>query len=449
MGSIFKRKHKRPIPKNAEIVVKRSTTLAEWIAKDGRKHRAPVAKNGRQIETKSQAYYIKYRDENDLWQIENTGAAEIATARQILHTREERVAKVNAGILNPAEEKLARAAKRPISGHVDAFEQYLKDKGCTSNHVAKSAMHIREAIKWMDIKYFPELTRGQATRFFGYLRTAKAKSPQHGRKTRSARTINAYIVSLKSFVRWMCDSQKCEANPLTGIKKLPEGSDPRHPRRAMTNEEFNTLLESARNSTKKVEGVDGPTRAMIYLTAALTGLRRKELASLTRADFRLDDPMPLVRIQGAYSKNKKTDEIPLHPKVVTQLQEYFDRTQPKEGQPVFPLRAPGGDLRATSRMMKADLDAARAAWIKEAKDNAEELKERQQSDFLKYSSSDGFVDFHANRVLFVTSLCRSNVGLVTAQKLARHSDPKLTANIYSKITTDERAAAINGISLEG
>ena len=36
-----------------------------------------------------------------------------------------------------------------------------------------------------------------------------------------------------------------------------------------------------------------------------------------------------------------------------------------------------------------------------------------------------------------------------AQKLARHSDPKLTSNIYSKVSTNERAAAINGISLEG
>ena len=111
MGSIFKRKHKRPIPKNAEMVAKRGITLAEWIAKDGRKHRAPVAKNGRQIQTESQAYYIKYRDENDLWQIENTGTAEAATARQVLHAREERVAKIRAGIINPVEERLQKAAK--------------------------------------------------------------------------------------------------------------------------------------------------------------------------------------------------------------------------------------------------------------------------------------------------------------------------------------------------
>lgn len=40
---------------------------------------------------------------------------------------------------------------------------------------------------------------------------------------------------------------------------------------------------------------------------------------------------------------------------------------------------------------------------------------------------------------------RSNVGLVTAQKLARHSDPKLTSNVYSKVSTEERSEAVNGI----
>ena len=157
----------------------------------------------------------------------------------------------------------------------------------------------------------------------------------------------------------------------------------------------------------------------------MTGLRRKELASLTSEDFRLDDPTPMVRIQGAYSKNKRTDEIPLHPDVVDRLREYFDRTNPEAGQSVFPLRTPGGSLRATVKMMKRDCEAAG----------------------LKYSTTDGFFDFHANRVLFITSLCRSNANLIMAQKLARHSNPKLTSIVYSKVTTEERVEAINGISL--
>lgn len=130
---------------------------------------------------------------------------------------------------------------------------------------------------------------------------------------------------------------------------------------------------------------------------------------------------------AALFKNKRTDEILLHPDAIERLQAYFERTNPEPGQPVFPLRTPGGELRVTAKMMKHDCEAAD----------------------LKYASSDGFVDFHANRVLFITSLCRSNVGLVTAQKLARHSDPKLTANTYAKVSTEERAEAINAISLRG
>lgn len=77
-------------------------------------------------------------------------------------------------------------------------------------------------------------------------------------------------------------------------------------------------------------------------------------------------------------------------------------------------------------MMKADLEAAG----------------------VEYAGDDGFADFHANRVLFIISLCRSNVGLATVQKLARHSDSKLTSNVYSKISTEDRAEAINGIGFE-
>ena len=254
----------------------------------------------------------------------------------------------------------------------------------------------------------------------------ESKRCMNGHKSRSPRTVNSYTVSLISFYRWLVTTGRMNHNPISHLKKLAEDADRRHLRRAVTNEEFNRLFEAAYHSPKKVQGVDGPTRATIYLTAALTGLRRKELASLTRDDFRLNDPMPLVRIQGAYSKNKRTDEIPLHPTLVQQLQEYFDKTKPEEGQPVFPLRAPGGALRMTSKMMKHDCQTAG----------------------IDYFNSDGFVDFHANRVLFITSLCRSNIGLITAQKLARHSDPKLTSNIYSKVSTEERSEAINAICLK-
>ena len=47
---------------------------------------------------------------------------------------------------------------------------------------------------------------------------------------------------------------------------------------------------------------------------------------------------------------------------------------------------------------------------------------------MPYQDEDGlFADFHANRHTFISNLGRAGVPLATAQKLARHSDPKLTA----------------------
>ena len=63
---------------------------------------------------------------------------------------------------------------------------------------------------------------------------------------------------------------------------------------------------------------------------------------------------------------------------------------------------------------------------------------------IQYKTDKGFTDFHALRVFFITSLHRNNVGLAMAQKAARHSYPKLTSNVYSKVSPQERAEAVGG-----
>ncbi|MFM9994163.1 MAG: tyrosine-type recombinase/integrase [Phycisphaerales bacterium] len=53
----------------------------------------------------------------------------------------------------------------------------------------------------------------------------------------------------------------------------------------------------------------------------------------------------------------------------------------------------------------------------------------------------GVIDFHSFRHQFVTRLVRSAMPIRAAQTLARHSDPKLTLNVYAHLTlADERAA---------
>jgi len=46
------------------------------------------------------------------------------------------------------------------------------------------------------------------------------------------------------------------------------------------------------------------------------------------------------------------------------------------------------------------------------------------------------IDFHALRATFATSLARADVPLTQTQRLMRHSDPKLTANVYTDLRRD-------------
>ena len=51
--------------------------------------------------------------------------------------------------------------------------------------------------------------------------------------------------------------------------------------------------------------------------------------------------------------------------------------------------------------------------------------------FLSLTPMAGKLDFHSLRYTFATKLARKGVSKRLAQELMRHSDPKLTANIYT------------------
>jgi len=53
------------------------------------------------------------------------------------------------------------------------------------------------------------------------------------------------------------------------------------------------------------------------------------------------------------------------------------------------------------------------------------------------------VDFHALRYTFATNLHRSGVSSRIAQQLMRHTDPRLTANIYTDAQALDTAHAVN------
>ena len=267
------------------------------------------------------------------------------------------------------------------------------------------------------------ITRGKPTNLEALEKWRAARKTKRGGI--SIQTRNHYGKAIKEFSRWLARTNKTAQDPLAHLSFVNPSTDRRHDRRALTDAEFAGLVQAAM-SGPTIEAITGEDRAMLYILAAWTGYRRKELASLSRRSFDLDGAEPSVTILACYSKNKRTDTTPLHPTVVDRLRRWLE-TKPEldpDGQ-VFPLRTPGGNWRKTALMMRGDLSRAG----------------------LPYQDEDGlFADFHANRHTFISNLGRAGVPLATAQKLARHSDPKLTANVYTHLGLSDKAQAIGTLS---
>ena len=68
------------------------------------------------------------------------------------------------------------------------------------------------------------------------------------------------------------------------------------------------------------------------------------------------------------------------------------------------------------------------------------------SSCLKATDADGLiVDFHSLRVTFSTLLVKSGATVKAAQELARHCDPKLTMNIYSRLGVHDLAGTLGAL----
>ena len=127
----------------------------------------------------------------------------------------------------------------------------------------------------------------------------------------------------------------------------------------------------------------------------MTGLRRGELASLTRESFNLAANPPTLTVQAGASKHRRKDVLPLHPELVEMLRDWLDELQP--GEPLFPKVA------------------KKKCWFMVQKD-------LERVD-IPYRNEQGVADFHAaGRHTHITELIRNGASVPQAKELARHSD---------------------------
>jgi site-specific recombinase XerC len=120
----------------------------------------------------------------------------------------------------------------------------------------------------------------------------------------SNRTVNGYQQAANQFCRWMVREGRADTNPLEHVSRRNEQADIRYRRRALSPEECGKLMKAARNGVR-LQGLDGPERALLYRTALETGLRMNELKTLRVRNLDLDATPPILTVEACNSKHRR------------------------------------------------------------------------------------------------------------------------------------------------
>jgi len=189
--------------------------------------------------------------------------------------------------------KLAKTRRAPWSQHVDEYTQELRTARRNATYIANTERCLRaagEGCKWTALD---DVNRRDFTLYLGR------------RKERdgvSARTLNNIRATVVSFVEWLVQTERADANPITGIKRIDETDDRRRRRRAFADGEAIAILKAA------------SVREFCYRLGFGTGLRRRELRELQWRDVRIDGAdadRPYLQLRAEATKSKRADWVPL------------------------------------------------------------------------------------------------------------------------------------------
>jgi len=466
MATLLKPVYTVRLPANPQFETKDGKKNLQLVVR-GRKVLYPVTECGTKYRRQASKWYGQFTDGNGITQRVPL-CADKGAAQQKLNELVKRADRQRLGVFDPTEDH----AQRPLTDHLGEYRTALAAKGDTADHVAQTVSRIQAILVGCNIFYLRDLeavavaswlhtkrlgrtpvvlladketfTPTEAANLLGISGTAvraavkRHRLAAHGNgKARllpratvealaarsavgmSPATVNHHIRAIRGFTRWLMRTRRIGSNPLDTLTLVNAQGDVRRARRELTADELTRLLASSRRSPRSFRGLTGEDRYHIYLVAASTGFRARALANLTPADFDLTSAVPTVTLAARFSKSKKTKVQPLPPEATTEMVAFL-----------------------SSKPVADPLWGGR--WAKD-KRGAEMLRGDLESVGIPYTvpGPDGplHADFHALRHAYLTMLGRHGVDLRTAQELAGHSTPTLTAR-YTHTRLPDLAAAV-------
>jgi len=248
------------------------------------------------------------------------------------------------------------AAGNTLAGHLEDFYKSL-EIGNTKTYAKTTFSRVQRVFDACGFIYWSDISASKVKKAISdFRKTVKIveKKKIHGKSVKvkkakdlgeiSIKSKNYYLQAVQQFCRWMVADQRASESPVDHLDRLrlPESEH----RRALDFEEVCRLLKATEKASTRY-GMTGNDRAVLYLLAVETGLRVRELQSLTRSSFDFDKCTVTVRAE--YCKNRSRAVQLLKNNRAVQLEEFFAKKTPKAKAFNMPSNY------RTASMLKADL----------------------------------------------------------------------------------------------
>lgn len=272
-----------------------------------------------------------------------------------------------------------------VSEALDGWKNHLEARGRAPRYVTQSIKIVKDAAALRGWASLPDITSREIDAYLNSMGS-------------TGTTKNRHLGCISAFLGFCWRTERIKENPARRVLRAQEYREGGN--RAFNAEEAAKVIAAARadaeSPTPRFKALD---RWKLYLTAWHTGLRRSELRNLEVREVRLNDSPPRLVLRARNAKARREQVIPLHPELVPVLRTCIADKHPTDK--VF------GYLH--DRIVPQDIIAAGVARV-----------------------IDGHTTgLHSFRKGMATELALAGVEEAVAQKLLRHSDPKLTRNVYT------------------
>jgi len=295
---------------------------------------------------------------------------------------------------------------KPLQEHISDYIKILEAKGIAKDSVVRTRNRLEKIVSDCRFYYFRDITKSAVEIYSGKLQKDGYSKTSRGH----------YLDAIKTFLNWAEADQRIIRNPIAKLGKPDRDSEPKG---VLNPEQFVHLIKTTFEKNVLIGRTTGQERTVLYVLAGTTGLRRKELLNLAWDDINLSADNSYVRVKASTAKNDKEAKQPIPPFVVSLLTALKAATRPKLSDRVFVSFSRWIN---TAGLIRDDLTAAGI-----------ELTDKDGNEIC----------FHSLRNSYISFLANSDTPPKVVQKLARHSDPRLTFNTYARTFDEAEQKAIS------